>query len=404
MTGAAGRWRFAPGDWYAVVGEEVTIVLPPSERRRVAALWELADAGARADELLDAVLAGGLAGLSDLALVSTADGLTRVLVRGGVTATIEGASGAESVAAEQGAVWSERLVPGRASGRLHLGGADAAADLELGAGLVRVAALEFGELGSAPTAPSEDRPQPVAVPAPTPEPVPEPTPPWETPAEPQAEQPQPERDVPAEPGSHRASQLGIETEVMPTAEPAPPAEPAFASSYEPLVLGEPDDADTGETPVVPDDLGPDRDGQTVAGAVHPPFDRPPIPGQEHAPAVVSAPVATLVFSTGDVVEVDRAVLVGRAPEARRFASHEQPRTVAVLSPHQEISSTHLEIRPGAGADHGSAIVTDLGSTNGTVLVQPGLSPEDLQPGIAVSLIPGAVLDLGDGVTIQVTNP
>jgi hypothetical protein len=96
--------------------------------------------------------------------------------------------------------------------------------------------------------------------------------------------------------------------------------------------------------------------------------------------------------------------VGRAPEARRFASHDQPRTVVVASPHQEISSTHLEIRPGAGADHGSAIVTDLGSTNGTVLVQPGLAPEDLQPGIAVSLIPGAILDLGDGVTIQVTHP
>jgi hypothetical protein len=98
------------------------------------------------------------------------------------------------------------------------------------------------------------------------------------------------------------------------------------------------------------------------------------------------------------------VLVGRAPEARRFASHDQPHVVTVPSPHQEISSTHLEIRPGAGADHGSAIATDLGSTNGTVLAQPGLDPEDLTPGIAVSLIPGAVLDLGDGVTIQVTNP
>jgi hypothetical protein len=61
--------------------------------------------------------------------------------------------------------------------------------------------------------------------------------------------------------------------------------------------------------------------------------------------------------------------------------------LTVPSPNQEISSTHLEIRPGAGADHGSAVVTDLGSTNGTVLVQPGLPPEDLQPGIAVQLIP-----------------
>ena len=117
--------------------------------------------------------------------------------------------------------------------------------------------------------------------------------------------------------------------------------------------------------------------------------------------MLSAPVARLTFSSGELIDVDRAVVVGRAPEARRFTSAEQPRLVTVPSPHQEISSTHLEIRPGAGADHGSAVVTDLGSTNGTVLQQPGLPPEDLQPGVAVQLIPGAIIDLGDGVTIQV---
>jgi hypothetical protein len=142
----------------------------------------------------------------------------------------------------------------------------------------------------------------------------------------------------------------------------------------------------------------------MAGRPQADVERPPVPGPEIAPDVVSRPVASLVFSTGDVVSVDRTVLVGRAPEARRFASHDQPHVVTVASPLQEISSTHLEIRPGAGADHGSAIVTDLGSTNGTVLAQPGLEPEELTPGIAVSLVPGAVLDLGDGVTIQVTNP
>ena len=119
--------------------------------------------------------------------------------------------------------------------------------------------------------------------------------------------------------------------------------------------------------------------------------------------MVARPVAKLVFSSGETVEVDRTVLVGRAPEAQR-ASSENPRLVTVPSPQQEISSTHLEVRAGSGVDHGSAVVTDLGSTNGTVLVQPGLAPEDLQPGITVQLIPGAIIDLGDGVTIQVTNP
>ena len=149
----------------------------------------------------------------------------------------------------------------------------------------------------------------------------------------------------------------------------------------------------------------DHDGLTRAGASDPDQLAPPgIPGQPPAPDVVARPVARLVFSSGETVEVDRPVLVGRAPAAQAAASSEQPRLVTVPSPQQEISSTHLEVRTGSGADHGSAVVTDLGSTNGTVLVQPGLAPEDLQPGVAVQLLPGAILDLGDGVTIQVTNP
>ena len=111
-----------------------------------------------------------------------------------------------------------------------------------------------------------------------------------------------------------------------------------------------------------------------------------------------------MISSGETVDVDRVVLIGRAPEARRFTTTDQPRLVTVPSPLHEISSTHVEIRPGSGADHGSAVVTDMGSTNGTVLVQPGLGPEELKPGIAVQLIPGATINLGDGVTIQVTHP
>ena len=123
------------------------------------------------------------------------------------------------------------------------------------------------------------------------------------------------------------------------------------------------------------------------GAGVPAHTRRASPASRRRPASPRTPVARLVVSHGEEVEVDRVVLVGRAPEARRFTSTEQPRLVTVPSPQQEISSTHLEVRPGSGADHGSAVVTDLGSTNGTVLVQPGLPPEPLQPGIAVQLHP-----------------
>jgi hypothetical protein len=148
----------------------------------------------------------------------------------------------------------------------------------------------------------------------------------------------------------------------------------------------------------------DHDGDTETGAWEPaPAGLPGIPGQPAAPDV-TVPVARLLVSNGEVVDVDRAIVIGRAPEARRFNDTEQPRLVTVPSPHLEISSTHLEVRPGSGADHGSAVVTDLGSTNGTVLVQPGFGPEDLVAGVPVQLFPGAIIDLGDGVTIQVTGP
>jgi hypothetical protein len=179
-------------------------------------------------------------------------------------------------------------------------------------------------------------------------------------------------------------------------EPEPPTE-AVAVVPEPWP-GTPTPAPYADPPDHPPDHDADHDGDTLAGRS---TEEPADPG---GPTVTSRPVARLVFSHGDDVSVDRPVVVGRSPEARRFASGEQPRLVSVPSPQQEISSTHLEIRPGSGADHGSAVVTDLGSTNGSVLVQPGLPPEDLTPGVPVQLIPGAILDLGDGVTIQVVNP
>ena len=372
--------RFAPGDWYAVVGDGVTVLLPVSQRGRVATLWDLADSGAAADALLDALLAGGLSSLDHFALVAHDDDSTRLIVRGAPTATVSSTGGEEILSASPGATWAEQVLTGVTSVRVTLTG-EGSADHPLTAGLARVSVVEFGTPSASASRVREpaaaDEPAPVVVPEAAPEPNPEP--------DPRGRAPEPEPEAVPEPIPE------------PEAAPVPPAAP--------MQFGAPGDdpTPTGETPVVEDEW-PDRDGQTQVGPPHADFERPPIPGQEIAPDVVSQPVASLVFSTGDVVAVDRTVLVGRAPEAGRFASHDQPHVVTVPSPHQEISSTHLEIRPGAGADHGSAIATDLGSTNGTVLAQPGLDAEDLKPGIAVSLIPGAVLDLGDGVTIQVTNP
>ena len=63
--------------------------------------------------------------------------------------------------------------------------------------------------------------------------------------------------------------------------------------------------------------------------------------------------------------------------------------MTVPSPHQEVSATHLEVRPGTGPDRGVAVVTDLGSTNGTVLLQPGEDALDLRAGLGERLLPGS---------------
>lgn len=387
MSESTGHRRLlSVGGWYAVLGDRVTLLLPGEERARVAGLWELVDDGADFDEVLDGVLSDGIRTLTGLVLVGHGES-TRVLVRGEASVSLSAADGDTTVSGSAEAMWADRTLAGVTGGTVVLDEAGPAYDLALTSGVTRVGSLRFGD------APSGNGPS-VA-----------------TPGADRDEVADTEDDASAHPEAAAAASAPSEpvADVVPIEAAAAASEP---DPREPLTFGAPTDDDptpTGEQPPVVDDAEDraehdDHDGQTTVGPAAEGLVRPGVPGQERAPAVVSRPVAKLVLSTGEVVEVDRTIIVGRAPEARRFASNDQPHLVTVASPHHEISSTHLEIRPGAGADHGSAVVTDLGSTNGTVLVQPGLPPEDLQAGIAVSLIPGAILDLGDGVTIQTTNP
>lgn len=393
---------YRPGEWYAVLGDDTVLLLPPDERTRAAALWSLVDGGASTDDLVDALLSGGLRALPAFVLATTADdGATRLLARGRVRVTVAADGETVEVDGASASTWVERSWVSVSALSVVLDERPAGPDLLATTGLVRLSRLQHPAeaAGTGPVAVTaadepddfgpehetelsevtdeDDEPATVATPVPPPPPAAPTAPPPPPPAPPTGP-----TDLPPPPPGP-----------PPATPPAPPAAPPVPPPPAP--------------PAPPGPEASDHDGETRAGALDPtPFERRPsgIPGQPQAPAVTSRPVARLVISNGETVDVDRAVLVGRAPEARRFTSTEQPRLVTVPSPQQEISSTHLEVRPGSGADHGLAVVTDLGSTNGTVLVQPGLGPEDLQPGVAVQLIPGAVIDLGDGVTIQVARP
>ncbi|MSS46278.1 FHA domain-containing protein [Cutibacterium sp. WCA-380-WT-3A] len=105
-----------------------------------------------------------------------------------------------------------------------------------------------------------------------------------------------------------------------------------------------------------------------------------------------AAVATLVSSTGEVTHLQRPVLIGRAPRGENGED-----TMRVPSPGQDISRTHVMIAPGQWGIE----VTDMHSTNGTVVHRGGQEPLRLESGQTIDLSIGDSVDLGDGVVITI---
>ncbi len=390
-----------PGDWYGVLGASVIVLLPPTAKSRVAGLWETVDDGAGFDEVLDALIRGGLRELPGFVLVSGEGHDVKVVIRGAGSAELDTLDGPVSVSGSEDTTWVEQNIRGVTGLRVQVAQGSGAA-YTVQTGLVRVASVEHPAGGALAGVPDADA---VAVPVSAPVEPPEgrrrilpPDPQLETP-EPPAPAPRilppdPQLETP-EPPEPPAPEPAPEPTPEPTPEPAVPSPSVAPMPGAPVPVPGPLGGPSFDPLTSPDlAVTPGAHTDTQAGGVAPPEDE----GHDHPE---DTPVARLVFSSGEVVNVDRVLVVGRAPDAGRVGGEEQVRLVTVPSPHHEISSTHLEIRPGTGDDHGSAVVTDLGSTNGTVVVQPGLPAEDLQPGTAVRLIPGATIDLGEGVTILV---
>lgn len=117
------------------------------------------------------------------------------------------------------------------------------------------------------------------------------------------------------------------------------------------------------------------------------------PGAARTADSVTGPRIRL--SSGQVVALDRTVVIGRRPRATRSSGATLPHLVAVDSPQQDISRSHLEIRPEADA----VVVLDLHTTNGSTLLRPGTDPVRLHPGEQTIVVTADVIDLGDGITV-----
>jgi hypothetical protein len=173
-------------------------------------------------------------------------------------------------------------------------------------------------------------------------------------------------------------------------EPAAPEAPAsgVTDAAPPVDRAEPrPSADTPEAtsfgPTVP-----------ISATVVPVLVEPPRP----TPVPAEPGVAHYRFRIGGtIVFLDRAAYIGRNPSRPRVLRDGLPRLVQVPSIAREVSSTHLEIRQ-RGA---SVVVTDLRSTNGTIVNIPGGTPTKLRQGESMVVTPGTLIDIGDGNLIEI---
>ena len=106
------------------------------------------------------------------------------------------------------------------------------------------------------------------------------------------------------------------------------------------------------------------------------------------------------ISTGEIVELDATIYLGRRPRAPRVSLVPAPRLVTVPSPGGEVSATHLELREAGRA----VVLTDLRSTNGTIVHVPGAPGRVLIGGESAVVFPGTLIDIGDGNLLEVLRP
>ena len=107
------------------------------------------------------------------------------------------------------------------------------------------------------------------------------------------------------------------------------------------------------------------------------------------------PLGVLRLSTGDLVTLDRGVLLGRAPQVDPDQPVAQrPHVVRVASPQRDVSRTHLEVV----LEGWHVLVRDLATTNGTTVTLPGREPLRLLPHDQQVIEPGTLVSLADEVT------
>ena len=225
-----------------------------------------------------------------------------------------------------------------------------------------------------------------------------------------ADEPEPSGASEAEVSGLEASEAEASGPAAPEQEPHPadgisgetlvPAEQTLGSDFDEFeqLFGDTVHSVPSTPPAAP--IEGDHDGATISVAEARALrrDLPPVPQLEpEAPTALLPTVGggRIRVSTGQVVDLDRTVVIGRRPRAPRASGASLPHLIAVESPQQDISRSHLEVRP----EGDTVVVIDLHTTNGSTLLRPGADPVRLHPGEQTLVLTGDVIDLGDGVTV-----
>lgn len=384
MSEGVGRWRatYTPGSWLLLCGPAAAVVLEPADASWSDLVETLWDEVVSAESISD--LAARLAWYRIDSMPSFAaffwgpDGM-RSLVRGAIT-VVDADSGDVVATGEGVQTWVETGLGDLRQVRVELP-ADRPADvfaLPLVVGAVGVSAVFLDATDEAvlsspqQTTPLQTAPQQTA---------PEVAQPLEATAETlPLDEPEPDTRTEHENADTRlmtVAELALDEPFGPDDEPTePPEDPVGSVRAVFCASGHPNAPGAGRCRV-------------CAG---------PIAAQP-SQAVPAPVLAVLRASNGATADVVGSVLVGRAP-ARDRARVADPVLLTVTSPSHDISRTHLEVF-GAGWDVG---VTDLHSTNGTVLVAPDGTIRTMDPGETAGVELGTSLELADGISVLIDFP
>jgi len=440
---------YRTGAWYALIGPRAVVALPPDAGAAlVGTLWErVASEEVSFAEVVDALTAAGggsFSAIPPFAAVVREGEHARIAVRGRVRARVITADEEREITGAEVTTWSERFVPAVTGIEIRVEDRTEDPALPIVAGIVRAAVVSAGAAVQVPALVPEPVEGPEGASLLIPEPVegpegasllvPEPVEGPEAPDEAARGTTTigaTTRDP--EPALHPVDLADVDDTILSASAAAETILPPADTIAEPIGGHTLDFRPASAAPapaahVTAADVDGDHDGATISLAqaramradlplAPTATDAAPAPA-EPVPAPVSAvpgitlepsrpvpaePVAARVdgsgprvrLSTGQVVSLDRTVVIGRRPRASRSSGSTLPHLVAVDSPQQDISRSHLEIRPEADA----VVVLDLHTTNGSTLLRPGAEPVRLHPGEQTIVVTGDVIDLGDGVTV-----